>query len=187
MNINKFKKYIFTWLRALGALYENLNRFSYQLPPTDERFETNQGVQSVTSTRSEHCLFSHSSYWVAHPPIHSPWLLKHRLDRDLNPRPHSTEQADHASHCPHRPFSLGCTAFPAMGGTIETAVEQGGKLVQNWLSTSRPTQERPPKAGVGLPHDLRRVFMPISQDWEQPDHSDQSVQPPCCVQFVTCK
>ena len=60
-----------------------------------------------------------------------------------------------------------------------TPAEHDGESSQYFVSTSRPTQTRPPKAGVGFPQDRRRCLVPPPQVREQALKSDHSVHPPC--------
>ena len=60
-----------------------------------------------------------------------------------------------------------------------TPAEHDGESSQYFVSTSRPTQTRPPKAGVGFPQVRRRCLLPPSQVREQALQSDHSVHPPC--------
>ena len=82
--------------------------------------------------------------------------------RVRNPRPHSAEQSLQAAHWPQRP--LGWSTLAALCETMDTAVEQGGKLLQYWLSVSLPTQTRPPNEGEGFPQVLFRLFIPVKKN-----------------------
>ena len=140
-----------------------------------------QGVKSVTSITSAQDDASHSEYSFVHrseqpsPPEQTRFL-------DLNPLPHSDEHSDQSDQAENR------SPEPVKWVSTTRAADvfgQLGRLSQNWVSTSWPTQTFPPNAGAGLPHDLLLFLMPRSHVFEHALHSDQPVHWPCWVQLDT--
>ena len=142
-----------------------------------------QGEKSVTSMTSAQEDASHSANSLVQRSEH-PSPPEHARFLDLKPLPHSEEQSDHSDQ--------GENLIPDPGTMLlETKAAdvfgQFGRLLQNWLSTSCPTQTRPPNAGAGFPQFLLLLLMPRSHDLEQALHSDQVVHWPCWVQLVTSR
>ena len=141
-------------------------------------------MKSVTSITSEQVAASHSEYSFVQRSVH-PSPPEQTRFRDRNPFPHSEEHSDHSDQGENR-----SPADPLRWVSTTSAADvfgQFGRLSQNWVSTSWPTQTRPPLAGAGFPQLRLRFLIPRSHVLEHALHSDQAVHWPCWVQLVTSR